>query len=156
MKREAWLTELSIRSPSQVVGYTHRGALAAGVVPTHDAAWLDRAVLQPLSADPSRGIRILAVERSTDVANLGGMIRSAAAFGADLVLLGPACCDAWYRRAVRCSMGHVFHLPVHRCREPLPEALRRLARGFGVASFCAIIDAEAPALGSMRSVPRRW
>lgn len=56
---------------SQVVGFTHRGALAAGVVPPRDAAWLDRVVLQPLAADPGRGIRVLAVERSTDVANLG-------------------------------------------------------------------------------------
>lgn len=83
------------------------------------------------------------------------MVRSAAAFGVDLVLLGPACCDAWYRRAVRCSMGHVFRVPVHRCAA-LPEALRRLEEGFGVAAFAAVIDAEAPALGGLRSVPARW
>lgn len=83
------------------------------------------------------------------------MVRSAAAFGADLVLLGPSCCDPWYRRAVRTSVGHVFRVPAHRCAD-LPATLRRLSGEFRVESFAAVIDPGARALAAAGRVPRRW
>lgn len=64
------------------------------------------------------------------------MIRSAAAFGAHLVLLGSACCDAWYRHAVRCSMGHVFEIPIVRC-----DLVRGHAMGARVSQKCSIHSA---------------
>ena len=39
------------------------------------------------------------------------IFRSAAALGADAVLVSPACYDPLYRRAVRVSMGTVFQVP---------------------------------------------
>ena len=47
----------------------------------------------------------------TDGANVGALFRSAAALGADGVLLSPDCCDPLTRKAVRTSMGSVFTLP---------------------------------------------
>ena len=47
----------------------------------------------------------------TDGANVGALFRSAAALGADGVLLSPDCCDPLTRKAVRTSMGSVFALP---------------------------------------------
>lgn len=43
--------------------------------------------------------------------NVGAAFRSAAALGADAVLVTPACYDPLYRRAVRVSMGTVFQVP---------------------------------------------
>lgn len=43
--------------------------------------------------------------------NLGGLFRNAAAFGADAVLLDAACCDPFYRKAIRVSVGHVLSVP---------------------------------------------
>ena len=43
--------------------------------------------------------------------NVGAAFRSAAALGADAVLVSPACYDPLYRRAVRVSMGTVFQVP---------------------------------------------
>ena len=43
--------------------------------------------------------------------NVGAIFRSAAAIGADAVLVSPACYDPLYRRAVRVSMGTIFQVP---------------------------------------------
>jgi tRNA G18 (ribose-2'-O)-methylase SpoU len=57
--------------------------------------------------------------------NVGGVFRNAAAFGADVVLLSPACCDPLYRKAIRTSMGAVLRVPFVRLKE-WPAALTRL------------------------------
>lgn len=44
--------------------------------------------------------------------NMGGLFRNAAAFGADAVLLDPQCCDPFYRKAIRVSVGAVLRTPV--------------------------------------------
>eukprot|EP01046_Picozoa_sp_COSAG06_P093043 COSAG06_NODE_39242_length_414_cov_13.088889_1_plen_85_part_10 len=54
--------------------------------------------------DDCESWRVLAIDTTYDAANLGGMIRSASAFGIDALLLSDDSCDAWYRRSVRVSM----------------------------------------------------
>ncbi len=69
---------------------------------------------KPLSAiqDICRGAKRVAVlEGVVNPTNVGAVFRSAAAMGIDAVLLSPACCDPLYRRAIRVSMGNVFHIP---------------------------------------------
>jgi len=97
---------------SELVGYSlSRGALACGVVPVgRDMQWLKREILSKRKGSA----RILAVDTTYDAANLGGMIRSGSAFGVDCVLLSHNSCDAWYRRSVRTSMGHICRIPVVR------------------------------------------
>ena len=46
--------------------------------------------------------------------NVGGLFRTAAAFGADGVLLDPSSGDPFYRKAIRTSMGAVLRLPFQR------------------------------------------
>lgn len=59
-----------------------------------------------------RGARRLAVlENITDATNVGAIFRSAAALGMDGVLVTPSCCDPFYRRSLRVSMGTVFQIP---------------------------------------------
>ena len=49
-----------------------------------------------------------------DPGNVGAILRSAAAFGAACVALGPGCADPFGPKAVRASMGAIFELPVAR------------------------------------------
>ncbi len=58
------------------------------------------------------GAKLVAVlENIRNHTNVGAIFRSAAALGADAVLVSPACYDPLYRRAVRVSMGTVFQVP---------------------------------------------
>jgi tRNA G18 (ribose-2'-O)-methylase SpoU len=57
--------------------------------------------------------------------NLGSLIRISSAFGADAMILGPRCCDPFYRMCIRVSMGTVFSLPIVQSQE-LEQDLRRL------------------------------
>lgn len=66
--------------------------------------------------------RILVVENLTNPTNLGIIGRSAAALGAEALLLDPTSCDPLYRRASRVSMGEMFALPWTRTG-PLPDGL---------------------------------
>lgn len=49
-----------------------------------------------------------------DPGNVGAVLRSALAFGAGSVVLGPGCADPFGPKAVRASMGAVFAVPVAR------------------------------------------
>jgi tRNA G18 (ribose-2'-O)-methylase SpoU len=54
---------------------------------------------------------IVVLEGVTNADNVGGVFRNAAAFGADAVLLSPTCCDPFYRKAIRTSMGATLRVP---------------------------------------------
>jgi len=54
-----------------------------------------------------------------DPGNAGAIIRSAVAAGATGVMVDEATADPWGWKALRASMGGVFHLPVIRLRNPL-------------------------------------
>ena len=49
-----------------------------------------------------------------DPGNVGTILRSARAFGASSVALGPGCADPFGPKAVRASMGAIFEMPVAR------------------------------------------
>jgi TrmH family RNA methyltransferase len=53
-----------------------------------------------------------------DPGNVGAALRSALAFGAGSVALGPGTVDPYAPKAVRASMGALFDVPVARVREP--------------------------------------
>ena len=53
-----------------------------------------------------------------DPGNVGTVLRSAAAFGAASVALGPGCADPYGPKAVRASMGAIFAVPVARVQDP--------------------------------------
>ncbi|HEY7891268.1 MAG TPA: RNA methyltransferase [Solirubrobacteraceae bacterium] len=50
----------------------------------------------------------------SDPGNVGAVLRSALAFGASCVALGPGCADPYSPKAVRASMGAIFAVPVAR------------------------------------------
>jgi TrmH family RNA methyltransferase len=62
-----------------------------------------------------------------DPGNVGTIIRSALAFGASSVALGPGCADPWSHKAVRASMGAIFSVPVAKVRTPQELPGRKIA-----------------------------
>ena len=83
--------------------------------------------------------------------NMGGIFRNAAAFGADAVLLGADCCDPFYRKAIRVSVGAV--LTMRTAALPAgPDALTLLERhGF---TPIALTPAGATPLTQLRRPDR--
>src|SRR3954452_20420512 len=69
----------------------------------------------------------LALWGVSDPGNVGTALRSALAFGAASVALGPGSADPYGPKAVRASMGALFEVPVARVREPAELPGRRIA-----------------------------
>lgn len=67
--------------------------------------------LQPLPLPPMPSL-LLILDRVRDPGNLGTMLRTAAAAGADGVLLSPGTVDAYNPKVVRAGMGAHLRLPV--------------------------------------------
>jgi TrmH family RNA methyltransferase len=68
-----------------------------------------------------------------DPGNVGAVLRSAEAFGASCVALGPGSADPFSPKAVRASMGAVFGVPVAKVQtlDALPGAKIALVAGAG-------------------------
>lgn len=73
------------------------------------------------------GRRYLALEGVQDPGNVGTILRTADAFGADGLLLLPGCADLYNPKTVRSSMGALFRLPAWSCTLPQLEALAERA-----------------------------
>lgn len=112
----------------EITGFhLHRGAIAA----------MQRPPMPDLEAViGGTGRRVIAIlEDLVDHTNVGAIFRSAAALGADGLLVTPRCADPLYRRSVRVSMGTVFQVPWTRLVS-WPQALDDVrARGFVIAGL---------------------
>jgi len=94
---------------TEIAGFRiHRGALAAGLRPAPGELSFDRAIGYLRQRE---SFTLLLAENVTNVDNMGGLFRNAAAFGVDAIVLDPTCCDPLYRKAIRVSMGHAFSVP---------------------------------------------
>jgi tRNA G18 (ribose-2'-O)-methylase SpoU len=80
--------------------------------------------------------RIAVLEGITDVTNVGAIFRSAAALGAEAVLLSPDCCDPLSRRGIRVSMGTVFQIPWARLGDSAADWPRRGMERLRAMGFC--------------------
>ena len=79
--------------------------------------------------------RLVILEGVGNPDNIGGIFRSAAALGAEGIVLDPTSGDPWYRKAVRTSVGAVLRLPFTRV-ESWPQALRAVRDlGFTLAAL---------------------
>jgi tRNA G18 (ribose-2'-O)-methylase SpoU len=117
---------------SRITGFNfHRGCLALArrpAMPRVDG-WPD-----------VDGVR-LALDGVGNPDNVGGLFRTAAAFGAAGILISPSTADPFYRKSVRTSMGAVLQLP-WTVAEPWPDALQALrSRGWRVAALTPHADA---------------
>ncbi|HEV2296040.1 MAG TPA: RNA methyltransferase [Tepidisphaeraceae bacterium] len=89
----------------------------------------------------------------SNVENIGTMLRIAAGFGADAMILGERCHDPFWRQSVRVSMGTIFRLPLVQS-DDLQRDLRRLRQEWGVQLIAAVLDETAEPLASAQSGKR--
>lgn len=125
--------------------HIHRGVLAAGVRPTEEELQLDRALG---GAKDGGALTMIVAEGLTNVDNMGGLFRNAAAFGAAGVVLDPTCCDPLYRKAIRVSMGHALSVP-YAVAHDWPGDLVRLKREWRLTLVGAEADPTARPLWEM-------
>lgn len=133
-----------IVAPPQVVNGIggvkfHRGCLALGFRGEPDR-------LETKLTDPEPGALgpapVVILEGVTNPDNIGGIFRSAHAFDARGIVLGPRCGDPLYRKAIRTSMGTSLQLPWTVAAE-WPAALDRIrARGYRIVALTT--DPAAP------------
>ncbi len=108
----------------QVSGFhVHRGALASFERP-EETAW--EVILDAR--------RVMVCEDLVDHANLGSIIRVAAALGWDAVVISPGGADPLYRRAVKASMGTCFRVGWRRMTDSVTDLARFRAAGFELAA----------------------
>lgn len=83
--------------------------------------------------------------------NMGGLFRNAAAFGAAGLLLDETCCDPFYRKAIRVSVGAALRTPFVEgvTAAAMVEALE--ARGFEVL---ALTPSATATLAQLKPAPR--
>lgn len=90
----------------QITGYRfHRGILAAARRPNFPDLGTYVASLPQKAA-------LVVLPSISESENIGSIIRSASAFSLKGIAIGPGCMDPLSRKAIRCSMGAVFNIPV--------------------------------------------
>lgn len=100
----------------------YQGVMAVSRIPVPPS-------LEELIARSDAPRLFVALDGLSNTENLGVVVRNAAAFGAQGLITNTACSSPWLRRAVRNSMGAIFHLPAVEVTQ-LAEALSELrARG---------------------------
>lgn len=117
----------------------HRGCLALGFRGEPDR-------LEAKLAEPEHGTLspapVVILEGVSNPDNMGGIFRSAHAFDARGIVLGPRCGDPLYRKAIRTSMGTSLQLPWVEAHD-WPAAIDRIrARGYRIVALTT--DPAAP------------
>ena len=122
-----------------LVGFNfHRGVLACGRRRANPA-------LEDVLPRGDERAAVVVCPDVQDPENLGAMLRIAAAFGVDLVMLGRRSADPLSRRVLRVSMGAALGVPIVQCGD-LPADLKQLRREFGIELAAAVLDADAEPL----------
>lgn len=118
----------------EVVAALHAVGLVVHAVPDGTLARvLDVATPQPVAlvvhVPPARwplpvSTAVLALDAVADPGNVGTLVRTAEAAGAEAVVLGPGCADPWSPKVVRAAAGSGFRLPP----APVPDLAVELTR----------------------------
>jgi len=96
-------------------------------------------ISSPQTPAPSPRSTALILEGLQDPGNLGTLIRSAEAFGAQQLFLTPDTVNQWNPKVVRASAGSVFRIPI--TRAPLHQIAAQL-REQGITLYAAV--AQSP------------
>lgn len=96
----------------------------------------------PAPAPLAAGEHVLVLEQVQDPANVGALLRSAAAFGFGRVLLCAGCADPFAPKALRASMGAVGRLGLE-WRQDAAEAIGEL-RALGIPVWAAALEGSVP------------
>lgn len=117
----------------------HRGALAVARRPS----------LPAIAGLVSGARRVVVLENVGNPDNIGGIFRTAAAFGVEAVLLSPGCGDPLYRKAIRTSMAATLSMP-YAVMSDWPAGLQQL-RLYGFSLVALTPRANARPLNAWAS-----
>ncbi len=96
---------------------------------------------------------ILVLPEITDSANLGAILRIAAAFGVRCVVLGEKCRDPFIRQTIRTSMGTIFSLSLIKS-ENIIESIKQMQSEFHFNCVATVLDSDASPLASVIAPPK--
>ncbi|NBB50933.1 RNA methyltransferase [Rhizobium sp. CRIBSB] len=108
--------------------HLHRGVLALGRKPGHRGLSDALGRLGPTTT-------LLAACGIGNHDNMGALFRAAAAFGVAGVLLDDQCCDPFYRKSIRVSVGAVLRTPIYWGGRAADMVERMLAAGIDVVAL---------------------
>ncbi len=81
---------------------------------------------------------VLLIDGVQDPGNLGTIIRSADAFGVDLIVLGEGCVDLYNQKVINSSQGSIFHLPI------VSDNLKKFINEFDGCVYGTSLEASKP------------
>lgn len=124
LKQQPIAYQVPIEVMQSIVGYSlHHGVMARARRPK-DASLAD------LLAGP-----ILVMDGIAKTDNVGAIVRNAAAFGFNHILVDHRTCHPFQRRAVRTSMGNVYGMKIHQTRNLATDLLWLKSQGVQVVGF---------------------
>jgi len=84
--------------------------------------------------------KIVILDSLQDPGNMGTVIRTADAFGADMVIVSEGCVDVYNPKTLRAAMGSIFHVPVYKSYDI--EKLIGELKGLGIKILAAHLNGE--------------
>ncbi len=108
-------------------------------------------IINKETLDSWQGKRLVMLSSMQDPGNLGAVARSALAFGADAILLGPDSCDPYHPRALRAAMGSLFRMELYMLSDASAAVDAMQASGRRV--FAAELVPNAIPLSSLSLLP---
>jgi tRNA G18 (ribose-2'-O)-methylase SpoU len=116
----------------EITGFNfHRGCLA-----------LARRQAPRATDDVANGGLLLGLEAVGNPDNVGGLFRTAAAFGVAALLIDTRTADPFYRKSIRTSMGAVLDIPFATVNDWAIEFVRLRDLGYGVTALTPSATAE--------------
>ncbi len=91
--------------------------------------------------------RYIVMAGIADPGNAGTIVRTADAMGVDAVIMTRECADIYSPKAVRATMGSIFHIPVVIAEDE--KSLFEMLRIKGIKSYAAALDEESMALSDV-------
>lgn len=131
---------------NQIIGYKfHSGIIACGL------RGKPRTIDDTIPRNGNLSLMIL--PEIANAENLGGLIRVAAGFGVNAIILGERSCDPFLRQSVRVSMGTIFSVPVIESLN-IRKDLARLRDDFDIELLATVLDTDAIDLRTLRCSSR--
>ncbi len=137
--RACWTARRSPASEARSTVLLSRDVFASAVE-TASPQGIAATILHPrgrAGAAPQPQSIALVLESLQDPGNLGTLIRSAEAFGAQHIFLTPDTVNPWNPKVVRASAGSVFRMPI--TRAPLAQIAAQLAQQ-GTVLYAAVAE----------------
>lgn len=136
----------------EIIGYRfHSGVIAVGL--RKPSTSIDEAMASATSHNINRTCLLVVCPEIINADNLGSIMRLCAGFGADALVLGERCCDPFWRRCVRVSMGAAFTLPIVRSSD-IAADMKTLRDHWNVELMATVLDEQAEPLEGVARPPR--